>query len=101
MAETQLFLHIFGAIALFWATATVALMAFAGRSRPDGPFARASLATTLAVAIPAWVVTLGFGYWTESEQGWPDGIGWIDMGAGIGSPDNDPRVFPDFRPKLP
>ena len=28
-------------------------------------------------------MTLGFGYWTESEQGWPDGIGWIDIGAGI------------------
>ena len=26
---------------------------------------------------------LGFGYWTESEMSWPDGVGWIDLGAGV------------------
>jgi hypothetical protein len=83
-AEFQLFLHIFGAIALFGSTGAVAVLALAARGRADHlPLARTSFWILLLVAIPAWVVTLGFGYWTESEQGWPDGLGWIDLGAGV------------------
>ena len=26
---------------------------------------------------------LGFGYWTKSEMTWPDGVGWLDLGAGV------------------
>jgi hypothetical protein len=83
-AEAQLFLHVLGAIALFGSLAAVAVLALFGRHRDEQlPFARASFATLLAVAIPAWVVMLAFGYWTKSEMNWPDGLGWIDLGAGI------------------
>jgi len=84
MAETQLFVHILGAILLFGATAAVAVLALVGRNREEqAPLARASLFTVFALAIPGWVATLGFGYWTKSDMNWPDGIGWIDLGAGV------------------
>ena len=83
-ADTQLFLHILGAITLFGATAAVAVLALFGRSREQQtPLARASFFTLLVLAIPAWVVTLVFGEWTKSAMDWPDGLGWIDLGAGI------------------
>jgi hypothetical protein len=83
-AEAQLFLHILGAITLFGATSAVAVLAVFGRNRDEQlPLARAALWISLVLAIPGWVVTLGFGYWTKSEMSWPDGVGWIDLGAGI------------------
>ena len=83
MADTQVFLHVLGAITLFGATSAVAVLAFLGRGREEQlPLARASFFTLLLLAIPAWVVTLAFGYWTESAQKWPDVIGWIELGAG-------------------
>ena len=84
MAETQTFLHVLGAITLFGATSAVAVLALFGRNRDEQlPLARASFFTLLVLAIPAWVVTLAFGYWTESELNLPDGIGWVELGAGV------------------
>ena len=55
-----------------------------GRNRDEQlPLARASFFTLLVLAIPAWVVTLVFGEWAKSVMNWPDGLGWIDLGAGI------------------
>jgi hypothetical protein len=83
-AEAQLFLHILGAITLFGSVAAVAVLALVGRNRDEQlPLARASFFTLLVLALPAWVVTLVFGEWTRSEMNWPDGLGWIDLGAGI------------------
>ena len=83
-AEAQLFLHILGAITLFGSVAAVAILALVGRNRDEQlPLARASFFTLLALAIPGWVVMLAFGYWTKSDMNWPDGLGWIDLGAGI------------------
>ena len=83
-ADAQLFLHILGAITLFGATSAVAVLALFGRHRENQlPLARASLWISLALAIPAWVVMLGFGYWTKSKMSWPEGTGWIDLGAGV------------------
>jgi hypothetical protein len=83
-AETQLFLHILGAVTLFGSVAAVAVLAFVGRSREEQlPLARASFFTLLALALPAWVVMLVFGEWTKSDMNWPDGLGWIDLGAGV------------------
>jgi hypothetical protein len=83
-ADGQLFLHVLGAITLFGATATVAVLALFGRHRDvQLPLARASFFTLLVLGIPAWVVTLAFGYWTKSGMNWPDGVGWIDIGEGI------------------
>jgi hypothetical protein len=83
-ADMQLFLHVLGAITLFGATAAVTVLAFFGRNREEQlPLARASFFTLLVLAVPAWVVTLAFGYWTKSSENWPDDIGWIGLGAGI------------------
>jgi len=83
-ADTQLFLHILGAITLFGATAAVAVLALFGRVSDDQlPLARASFFTLLVLALPSWVVTLVFGEWTKSGMDWPDGLGWIDLGAGV------------------
>jgi hypothetical protein len=83
-AETQLFLHVLGAITLFGATSAVAVLAFAGRLREvQRPLARASFWTVLVLAIPAWIVVIAFGEWTESAAHWPDELGWIDLGRGI------------------
>ena len=83
-ADGQLFVHILGAMTLFGATAAVAVLALVGRSREDQlSLARASFFTLLVLAIPAWVVTLVFGSWTESAGNFPDGLGWIDLGSGI------------------
>src|SRR5262245_35828715 len=62
----------------------VAVLGGFGRHRDEQlPLARASFFILLVLGIPAWVVTLAFGSWTKSTEGWPDGIGWIDLGAGI------------------
>ena len=83
-ADAQLFLHILGAIVLFGATAASAVLALAGRHREEQlPLARASFFTLLLLALPGWVLTLGFGYWTESKGDFPEGLGWIDLGAGV------------------
>jgi hypothetical protein len=83
-ADAQLFFHVLGAIALFGGTATVAVLALFGRHRDvQLPLARASFFTLLVLAVPAWVVTLAFGYWTKGAMDWPDGVGWIDIGEGI------------------
>jgi len=82
--EAQLFLHILGAVTLFGSVAAVTILALVGRNRDEQlPLARASFFTLLVLAIPSWVVTLVFGEWTKSEMNWPDGLGWIDLGAGV------------------
>jgi hypothetical protein len=84
VAHAQIFLHVLGAITLFGATSAVAVLALFGRNREEQlPLARASFFTLLVLAIPAWVVTLAFGYWTESELDLPEGLGWVDLGAGV------------------
>ena len=83
-AELQLFLHVLGAIVLFGATAAAAVLALAARRREQQlPLARAAFWTLAAVAIPGWVLMLAFGSWTKSEQGWPDGVRWIDIGVAV------------------
>ena len=83
-ADGQLFLHVLGAITLFGSTAAVTVLALFGRNREvQLPLARASFFTVLVLAIPSWVVTLAFGYWTEDAMDWPEGVGWIDIGAAI------------------
>jgi hypothetical protein len=82
--DAQIFVHVLAATVLFGATAAIAVLGFAARSRADRlTLARASLRTVLVLAIPAWALTLAFGSWAESKGNWPDGIGWIDLGAGV------------------
>jgi hypothetical protein len=79
--EAQLFLHVLGATVLFGATGAVAVLGLVGRARGDArPLARATFRTLLVVALPAWVVTLAFGAWTDSKENLPDGLTWLDLG---------------------
>ncbi len=82
--ELQLFLHVLGAIALFGAIATLAVLGLAGRRLIDrAPLAKAALITTIAVGVPAWVVMLSFGSWTKANEGLPGTIGWIRTPSAI------------------
>jgi hypothetical protein len=82
--DAQIFVHVLAAITLFGATGAVAVLAFAARGRDaQVALARASFWTLLLLGLPACVVTIVFGSWAESAGHWPEGLGWIDLGAGI------------------
>jgi hypothetical protein len=82
--DTQLFLHVLGAMLLFGATATVAVLALAARGREEQrPLARAAFFTLLALALPSWVLMFVFGTWTESELDITGEPGWIELGFRI------------------
>jgi hypothetical protein len=82
--EAQIFLHVLAAITLFGATGAVAVLALAARGRDaQAALARASFWTLLLLALPACVITIVFGSWAESAGHWPEGVGWIDLGAEI------------------
>jgi hypothetical protein len=84
MGETQLFVHILGAILLFGATSTVAVLALVARGREEQqPLARASFLTLLVLGLPSWVLMFVFGTWTESELNVADDAGWIEVGFRI------------------
>lgn len=84
-ADAQVFFHVLGAITLFGATAAVAVLALAARGKADqAPLARASYWTLLVLALPAWLLTVVFGSWAEQAADWPKGLGWLELGAGIG-----------------
>jgi hypothetical protein len=81
--DAQLYLHILAATALFGATITLVAFAVAGRRGARHPLALGSLAVTLGVAVPSWVVMLVFGSWTKSREGWPSNLEWLRLGIGI------------------
>jgi hypothetical protein len=84
--DTQLFLHVLGATALFGAVGTVAVLGLAARRTTEqAALARAALVATLFVAVPSWALMLIFGSWTKAREGWPGGIAWIELGSGIAS----------------
>lgn len=74
-----LFLHVAGAMTL-WGTLLAALvLSLAG-------LPRATLAT-LVVAVPAWALTLGGGYWIESKEGFGSSSPtWLGIGHGVLEP---------------
>ena len=76
--DAQLFLHILGATALFGSLLTVAVLGLVGRRRTEpASFAGASLVTTLAFAIPSWLLMFVFGSWTKSKEKLPDSVDWV------------------------
>jgi hypothetical protein len=82
--EAQLFLHVLSATALFGSALALMVLGLAGgRVAERRPLARGALATTLAVGVPSWAVMLAFGTWTESDEGWPSGLKWLDIGHGV------------------
>ncbi len=75
--ELQLFLHVAAATALFGAIAALCVLGLGTRRLVEhGPVAEAALATTIAVAVPAWMVMLVFGSWTKSKEGLSGSIDW-------------------------
>ena len=82
--ELQLFLHVAAATALFGAIAALSVLGLATRRLVDHvPVAKAALATTIAVAVPAWIVMLVFGSWTKSREGLSGSIDWVRIPNGI------------------
>jgi uncharacterized membrane protein len=86
-----LFLHILGATLLFGTVATVAIVGFAGRSRPEYGqlLARVAQRTYLLGIIPAYIVMRVGAQWIDSkefpnggEPGWV-GVGFIVSDAGV------------------
>ena len=76
--ELQLFLHIAAATALFGAIGALCVLGLGTRGLVEhGPVAKAALATTIAVAVPAWMVMLVFGSWTKSKEGLSGSIDWV------------------------
>jgi len=79
-----LFLHVLGAVVLFGATATVAIVGFAGRGRPDhsGLLTRLALRTFLFGIVPSWIVMRVAAQWILGKE-FPDedqAPGWVDIG---------------------
>jgi uncharacterized membrane protein len=86
-----LFLHILGATLLFGTTATVAIVGFAGRTRPDyNPLlARVAQRTFMLGIVPAYILMRVGAQWIDSkefpngdEPGWV-GVGFIVSDAGV------------------
>ncbi len=76
--DLQLFLHVAAATALFGAIAALGVLGLATRRLVDhASVAKAALATTIAVAVPAWMAMLVFGSWTKSKEGLPGSIDWV------------------------
>jgi hypothetical protein len=78
-----LFLHVLGATVTFGATATVAILAFAGR-RPVGDHVlllrRLTFRVGLFVLIPAWVLLRLPAQWIDNKE-FPDHEpGWVGVG---------------------
>jgi hypothetical protein len=77
-----LFLHVLGSTLTFGATATVAILAFAGR--PVGERALWLRGLTfwigLVVLVPAWVVMRVAGGWIDSKEFPDDEPGWVGVG---------------------
>jgi len=82
-----LFLHVFGAIVLFGATATVAIVGFASRSRAEHSalLARVALWTFLLGIVPGWILMRAGAQWILGKE-YPDGAttpGWVNVGFAV------------------
>ncbi|HZE29092.1 MAG TPA: hypothetical protein VE055_03265 [Gaiellaceae bacterium] len=78
-----LFLHILGATLLFGTTATVAIVGFAGRTKPDyNPLlARVAQRTFMLGVVPAYILMRVGAQWIDSKE-FPNGDepGWVGVG---------------------
>lgn len=82
-----LFVHVLGAIALFGATAAVAVLAWAGAGRAGSALlARSSFRTLVAVVVPAWIAMRIGGAWTLSKEDIPGSPGWLGIGMAVAEP---------------
>jgi hypothetical protein len=85
-----LFLHVFGAIALFGGTASVAALGFAAQRRRDhaGVLARVGAWSWVFVVVPGWILMRAGAQWILSKE-YPDSDkapGWVDVGFIVSEP---------------
>jgi hypothetical protein len=83
-----LFLHVLGAIVLFGATATVAIVGFAGRTHAPQArmLARVGLKTFLFGIIPGFILMRAAAGWIVDKE-FPDKTpGWVDVGFAVSEP---------------
>lgn len=82
--EAQVFFHVLGATVLFGALIALAVLGFAGAKHPQvSSLAKASLLTTIAVAVPAWVLMLLLGSSVKSDEHLSSTVEWVRIGNGI------------------
>jgi hypothetical protein len=84
-----LFLHVLGAMLLFGATLSAAILSIAAWRRSDRPvLARATFLTLLVAAIPAWVLMRGGAAWIYSKEGYngKNDPTWIGIGFAAAEP---------------
>jgi hypothetical protein len=85
--DFPLFVHVFGAIALFGGVATVVLLSFAAQRIPaQAVFARRiAFSTLIAVVWPAYVVMRVGAQWIYAKEDLdPDMPSWIGVGIVVG-----------------
>ena len=84
--DLPLFLHVLGAMTLVGGMIAVTALAFAaGRAPQHAVLARATLWTSLAVVVPAWVVMRAAAEWIYSREGY-SGSGdpnWVGVGFAV------------------
>jgi hypothetical protein len=79
-----LFFHVFGAIVVFGASATLAIVGYAGKRDSDHQqmLARVALRTFLFGVIPSWILMRVAAEWLAGKE-FPDGVespGWVGVG---------------------
>jgi hypothetical protein len=82
-----LFVHVFGAIALFGSVGTLVLLSFAAQRIPaQAAFARRlAFITLLAVVWPSYIVMRGGAQWIYAKEDLhPDFPTWVAIGVGVG-----------------
>jgi hypothetical protein len=84
-----LFLHVLGAMLLFGATLSAAILSIVAWRRSDTPvLPRATFLTLLLAAIPAWVLMRGGAAWIYSKEGFSghNDPSWIGIGFAAAEP---------------
>jgi hypothetical protein len=83
-----LFVHVLGATILFGATATVAIVGFAARTRVEHAalLARVGLKTFLFGIVPGWIAMRLGGGWIADKEFPKDTPGWVDVGFLVSEP---------------
>jgi hypothetical protein len=83
--DFPLFLHVLGAMALFGAVLTTAVVSWAGGRGGQLALRRTAFWSLVAVAVPAYVAMRGGAQWIYSKEGF-SGHGdptWIGIGFGV------------------
>lgn len=77
-----LFLHVLGAVLTFGATATVALVAFAGRRETERALwlRRLAFKIGLVVLVPAWILMRVAAQWVDDKEFSGHEPGWVGVG---------------------